>query len=268
MRTTPFRVALIGSVMSLASLAVAAEDSLTISPNLKLWSNTWNSWDVLPSVTSSGIQSGIENYTSGTKLAVIPGLNVKYGDFSFGGSFMNNTSYGFNGAYGGFGADRKETDVSIGYSLLPSLSANVGYKTVKQSFKGATGSSDYKYSGPFVGLAASAPIGNGFFMYGSVGVGRLDASLPSYVKSANQLSDNNYNSNYRLSEVGVNYVIPGDKVSPAVKYVALSLGYRAQVIDTDVTLPQGAANLSGFYSRSTKARDNTEGLTFGLSAAF
>lgn len=241
-----------------------AADDLTTTIGVRLWSNKWSSWDAQPSVPAAGVQSSVENYTSNGKAAFLPAVSVRYKDFSFSGSMMTNTSYGFNFAGGTGSAERKEYDLAVGYFLLPSVSVNLGYKSVTQKFSGTP--DKYEYQGPFVGVSASAPLGNQWAVYGSVAVGRLDAEFPAFVAAPALLSSRNNTADYRLSEVGIAYAF--GPVFAGAKNVALTIGYRAQVLDTGLTLPQGGFTATSLVSRSTRGRDNTEGLTIGLSASF
>ena len=255
-------IALAVLALGASGAAVAAEDSpLNVSVSLRAWNNKWNSWDVLPS--GGGVQSGVENYTSGNEFAWIPALSLRYGNFALAGSYMTSTNYGFSGNSGTFSADRKESDVTLGYYVLPSLAINLGYKTVDQQFKPG---GDFKYKGPFVGVSGAAPIGNGFSVYGNVAIGRMDADFPGFLARPTLLSNSSNTADYRLSEIGLAYSFLG--VSNMVKALTITAGYRAQVLDTGLTLPQGGATATSLVSRSTRGRDNTEGFTIGISATF
>jgi hypothetical protein len=203
-----------------------------------------------------------ENFTSSPQAAFIPSLTMRYGDFLLTGSLFSKREYTFTGSGGaGFSAKRDETDLHAGYYVLPTLAVTLGYKDVKQEFGNG---SEYKFSGPIVGLAASAPLTQGFSLYGNFGYGSMKADF-------GKLTDNNgkssFNADYYLGEVGLAYSFDAKAIFPSAKALTATLGYRNQTLAA-----QNFAVGTNFYaptqSRSTELRDNTEGLSLGLSVTF
>lgn len=195
-------------ILAMASqAAVAADPGLRISAGVRAWSNTWESWD-----TPNGSQ-----VSSSNEVAFTPVLQARYNDVFAMASYLSNTKYSLKGAANPIEASRKEGDFAVGYYILPSLGAGVGYKKMTQKFS----SNEYTWSGPTISLNGSAPMGAGVFIYGSAGFGRLNAKTPDV---------SSLKANYTLSEVGLAYSLADQ--TPAMKGVLLTAGYRSQVLTT------------------------------------
>ncbi len=258
----------IGVIFLAAHTSVQAADSandVTVTLGVKAWDNKWTSWDAFPALDlgNSSLPGSTENYTSGSKLALIPTASVRFGNWLVSGSQFVNKSYRFTGQDGNsFGAKRSETDIHAGYYVLPTLAITLGYKDVKQDFGT---NADFKYSGPIIGASASAPLTQGFSLYGNFGYGRMDAKLPSGAADAS--GSNNLKANYLLGEVGIAYSFDVRSALPAAKAVTLTLGYRSQVLDTKA-YRVALTTVANGPTRSAELRDTTEGLALGLSASF
>lgn len=243
--------ALIG-LAGLATSGAFANDGVSFSVGLRAWSNQWTTWDVYPGAS--------ENFTSGSRVAVLPTVGVRFGSFLASASQFTRKSYDFQGNAGPFSAKRQETDVLGGYYVLPTLALTLGHKTVKQDFGG---SATFKYTGPIVGVVASAPLTAGFSLYGSMGYGKMDARLPLQDAAGRSRLD----VDYYLGEVGVAYSLGQAGLIPGTKAVALTAGYRNQVLATKgFKIPLSTTDAS--LSRSTDLRDTTEGFTLGVTMSF
>jgi len=233
-----------------------ADDSTTLTVGLRAWSNTWSTWDVYPptAVGNAYIPGASENFSSGNKAVLIPSVSLRHGDWLLSASRFLKTRYGFDGNEGSFSSKREETDFHGGYYLLPTLAVSLGYKGVKQEFTGGT---EFKYSGPILGVLGAAPLTRGFSLYGNVGYGRVKGRFP--VSDASGRSK--FDADYWLGEAGLAYSFEG---MGAAKAMSLTLGYRSQVLATDGF----RIALSPSTSRATELRDTTEGLALGLSMSF
>jgi hypothetical protein len=222
--------------------ASAADSDFTVTVGLKAWNNNWSSWNPVFENTSPPnaiVQNFEQNATS-----LIPSLSVRYKDFLLGGSYFAKRSYSFGTQGGNFGdVPRLEYDLSAGYYVLPTLAIIGGYKRVEQEFANGT----YKFSGPIVGISASAPLTGGFSLYGTAALGPMDLKEPNGVKR---------DADYRLGEVGLAYAF--DAGGAGMKAVIGTIGYRSQAIITKL----------GGSRDGMKGRDTTEGLTIGIAAAF
>ena len=248
-----------------ASQAVAA-DELSVTLGTKVWTNKWTSWDYYPPLALSATTSlpgASENFTSANQAAVIPSVTLRYADFLLTSSMFAKKSYGFTGSDGtSFDAQREETDVHAGYYLLPTLAVTLGYKDVKQDFgAGKT----FKYSGPIVGVVASAPLTKGYSLYGNFGYGAMDAQFPAGFVDNN--GHGKLSADYYLGEVGVAYSFDVRSSFPSLRALTATLGYRSQTLATRGFAVGTDANKPS-ASRSTELRDNTEGLALGLSVSF
>lgn len=218
---------------------MAADGDFSATVGLKVWNNNWSSWTGNIDLFGDPL---IQNIESSTENALIPSFSMRYRDFMVGGSYMTKTDYDFGENFGE--VERKEYDIIGGYYVLPTLAIIAGYKKVEQEF--ANG--NFKYSGPIVGLSASAPLTGGFSLYGTAAssIGNFKGQFPSGRKE---------DSSYRLGEVGVAYAFDVG-ASLGVKALIATFGYRSQAIVTKNIFP------------GMKGRDTTEGFALGFAAAF
>jgi len=260
------RLPTIAILVCAAACPALASDDLSITLGAKVWSNKWTSWDAYPPFAlspTSSLPGASENFSSGNQASFIPSLTVRYRDFLLTGSMFANRSYGFIGSDGkGFSADRKETDIHAGYYILPTLALTLGYKEVVQDFGNDR---VFKYTGPIIGAVGSAPLTQGYSLYGNFGYGAMNANFPSgFVDNAGR---GKLNADYFLGEVGVAYSFDVRSFMPSAKAMTGTVGYRNQTLVTkDFAVGLDANRPS--QSRSTELRDNTEGLSLGLSLTF
>lgn len=251
-----------GLLLLIGVQAAWADEAVRFTAGMRVWSNAWTSWDVYPPLQTpvGSLPGAAENFTAGSRITAIPTLSLRSGEWLLSASQFNSTRYSFEGNAGAFSARRDEVDALVGYYLLPTLAATLGYKQVKQDF-GAN--AKFRYSGPTLGAAASAPLTAGFTLYASFGVGRMSTRLP--VRDAAGRST--FDANYLLGELGLAYSLNPGPLGPTVKAATLTAGYRSQVLSTTgFGIALDPSNPS--ISRSTKLRDTTEGLTLGLSLTF
>lgn len=258
-------LAMLLATVSVTSQSACANDDLTVNVGLRLWNNNWTSWDVYPPFGSGAIPGASENFTSSSETALIPTISVRYKDFLVSGSHFVDRGFDFDGVSGNkFSSDRQETDFLIGYYVLPSLALTLGYKDVKQDFGGTA---QFKYSGPMLGVAASAPLTQGFSLYGSFGYGFMDAKLPVGMAALEANGKTALDVNYMLGEVGVAYSIDVSSLLPGAKGMAITLGYRNQVLNTK-DFSVRVSDVNPALQRNTDLRDTTEGLALGVSVSF
>jgi len=255
--------------IALSCVAVSpafAADDLYVTVGAKVWSNKWTSWDYYAPIALNAVQSlpgASENFSSSSQASFIPSLTMRYGDFMVTGSLFAKKDYGFTGSDGKtFTAKRDETDLHGGYFVLPTLAVTLGYKDVKQDFGPGR---EFKYSGPIIGLAGSAPLTQGFSLYGNFGYGSMKADFPKGFTDNN--GKNSLNADYYLGEVGLAYSFDAKSIFPSAKALTATLGYRNQTISTQ-NFAVGVDANNPSRSRSTELRDNTEGLSLGLSVTF
>jgi hypothetical protein len=222
-----------------------------------LWETTWESWIVVPTPFNGGSREVIETINSNTKLAVIPQLSVRYGNWLGTVSALTSTDYSLTPSWGSsLSASRYEIDGNFGYYVLPGLALTVGYKQIEQKFGGT-----FKWHGPTVGGSGTAGLGHGFSLYGTVGVGFMKAELP-FPDGADQTS---LNATYLLGETGVAYSF--GSLGAVIRSLNITLGYRSQTL---TTRGFGLANTSTTPTTVSRqdVRDSTYGPTLSFVGAF
>jgi hypothetical protein len=197
-----------------------------VALGVKIWFNEWTSWD--PVSTGNDTIQVIQSVAANTHVSAIPQASVRYGNWFASGSYFVDTDYTLGGridpavgTLGALAAERKEFDGNLGYFILPGLSATLGYKQIDQDF--STGL--YKWTGPTVGLAASAPLSGWLAFYGTFAYGRLnlDASTPDAAQRRT------FSADYELGELGLSYGLGTPLPHLSFSFTA---GYRIQVVST------------------------------------
>jgi hypothetical protein len=235
----------------------AAENEWALAAGAKLWENTWESWIVVPTPFNRGSREVIETINSNTRLAVIPQLSIRYGDWLATVSALTPTNYSLTPSWGTqLAASRYEIDGNFGYYVLPGLALTAGYKEVEQKFGGS-----FKWHGPTLGASGTASLGRGFSLYGTVGVGYMKAELP-FADGADQTS---LNANYALGEAGVAYSFAG--LGRLTRSLNVTLGYRAQTLTTRGYGLADTSTTQPIVSRQD-VRDTTQGPTLSVVAVF
>jgi hypothetical protein len=258
-------VALAGTSQFALAQAPSPATGLKFTVGVKAWANTWET-----SINNDGTDTGtnIISTTSKNKLAAIPSVSARWGNWVASYSYFTKTKYDFKdytqvynstGAVGGpssvarthTSAERKEQDFNIGYFVTPALAVTLGYKEVRQKytqtqtdislFPGAseTGTGETKYKGYAVGLLGSAPLGaSGLFLYGNGAIGPTKAT---------GLGSADAKGWYGSSELGLGMGLANNfTVTAGVKY---------QILDVKVNGDQ-------------RGRDTTSGFILGANYTF
>ena len=248
----------------------AVEPGVTFFTGVRLWVNQFEvpTLQVLPVVDPNHpgtplLQSVLNTNVSQTKVTPIPFFGLKAGNFVLAGSYFVSTSYD-SGVSSIGSVDREEYDVSLGYSVIPSLVLSVGYKHASQNKLTEFSPSGVKIDAGLIGISASLPIAGKFSFYGNVayGWGRNKYDFSS-VSGTSSLS-----STYRIGELGGSYLA---YQGSAVKSILVSLGYRAQFLTTKgapldtvtFTDPPRVVDVQHQNKSST-----TDGFIFGLTMVF
>jgi hypothetical protein len=235
----------------------SAESEWAFAAGAKLWENTWESWIVVPTPFNRGSREVTETINSNTKVAVIPQLSIRYGDWLGTVSALTPTNYTLTPSWGTpLAASRYEIDGNLGYYMLPGLALTAGYKQVEQKFGGT-----FKWHGPTVGASGTAGLGKGFSLYGTVGVGYMKAELP-FADGADQTS---LNANYVLGEAGVAYSFGA--LGRLTRSLNVTLGYRSQTLTTRGYGLADTSTTPPTVSRQD-VRDTTQGPTLSVVAVF
>jgi hypothetical protein len=250
----------LGATLFCISYGAGADDATqaSVTIGLKAWGTEWTSWE--PYLNKGADVRIIEPVSSGTEVALIPQASVRYGDWLGSASYFVNKTYSLSGAIDPLSGNtltlsptRKEFDVNGGYYIFPSLAVTLGYKHIEQDF----GTASYKWSGPTLGLSASAVLHPNLALYGafSLGLLRLNASTPD------DAGKNSFDAIYSLGELGLAYVF-----NTGLPNFSLTLtgGYRVQIVDTrNFSL----ATAYGGYSQ-VELHDVTQGPVISLIGRF
>jgi hypothetical protein len=187
--------------------------------------------------TPTGTVTAADSINSGTELAPILLGSIRYKNFFVSASHFLDTDYDVKTQLTGAAVNlsRNESDVNIGYYVLPSLSLSVGYKEIKVD----GGLGDAKYAGPVVGISGYGSIGSGFGLYGSFAYGAFtitsSASVPSEGKDHSYLN----------SEVGLSYSFDFRESAHFLNSITLTLGYRYQDLESKNGVPVQLVTLVG-----------------------
>ena len=257
----------VSDIPSLKEKEAPSSSDFRVSGGVRLWSAKWDSWNVNP--TSTGVSVGasryevVESMQGSEKLAVIPFLSARYGAWYLSASTMAKTSYQLHDAATPLGFDvdssRAEFDVNLGYLISPGVSVSLGNKRIHQRF----GQDEYKWNGPVLGLNANAPLGSGWNLYTSLGLGRLRGAFPR----PDAAGHSSFRTDYRLMEGGLTYAF----LAPTnwIRSVVLTAGYRTQRMSTKgyglAATPAGGPSV---YNTSSDLVDTTQGLVLGLQGTF
>jgi hypothetical protein len=219
--------------------ALAQDPGVSVSLGVRAWYTQWSTFSYL--TDANGVDNiALTQVSAGDKLALVPVLSARYGNFVGSMSMLPATRFNF--VDGGSGT-RREYDLNLGYTVLPGLNLTLGYKKVSQR----DGEYRYEPGGVVLGLSGSAPLASGFALYGSLAVGKLKTPQSGGDKVVK------FDADYRLTEVGLAYALVGGQASPRW---TLSAGYRMQVMSSKEAF--------GLHD----GRDTTQGFTLGAIATF
>lgn len=185
----------------------------------------------------AGVLNTADATNSGTELTPILFGSIRYKNFFISGSHFFNTNYDIKTQLTNAAIDisRNETDVNVGYYVLPSLSLSLGYKELK-----ATGGlGDAKYAGPVVGISGYGSMGSGFGLYGGFAYGDITLTssqdIPSEAKKHKYLN----------LEAGLAYSFDFRERGGFLNAVTLTLGFRYQNNESKNTIPSQLVVLNG-----------------------
>jgi hypothetical protein len=235
---TRHSMAVAGACAACMGAASAQDAELRASVGLRAWYTQWTTFsyydpDKLPP------PEALTQVSANSKLVLVPVFGLRYGDWVGSLSVMPTTRYMLPGGPG----SRREWDLNLGYSILPGLTATLGYKQMSQR------DDRYRYEpkGPLLGLNANAQINGPLSMYGIFGFGKLKTPT-----KGNEFVVK-FKADYHLAELGLAYALDIGRPSPRM---TLTGGWRIQTMSSK----------EAFGSQD--GRDTTQGLTMGVLATF
>ena len=199
------------------------------SIGIKLHPNRITGTTGFPVVTTAGVVFASDSIRTGTELTPILLGSVRYKNFYVSASHFLDTDYDAKLQQSGVTVginNRNESDLNIGYYVLPSLSLSIGYKETKYgSDLGAA-----KYSGPIVGISGFGVLGSGFGLYGSFAYGAVKLDASGAPEGGKRFSYVNY-------EGGLAYSFDFRERGGFLNALTLTLGYRYQNIESKNAWP-------------------------------
>ncbi|MFI5346981.1 MAG: hypothetical protein ACHQ51_11465 [Elusimicrobiota bacterium] len=243
--------------------AYADDDSVQVGKDTylnvgaKLWLNTWQT-----NLTGSG--RNWNQITEGPVVGFIPNIALRHKNLFVSGSFMVTPDYSFplQTNYIGAGGvldkatikgNRQEIDMNVGYYIVPQIALTIGYKGVTEKFKVTSSVSGYSENSVYLngvtfGVTGSAPIGNGWSVYGSGAGGFMAVSyLPASTYTDSAM--------YESSELGLAW-------HPHASSFSTTLGYKFQLIQTSISSQNSVA-----YSQLPR-NEVTRGFMLGANYTF
>jgi predicted porin len=211
---------LIATVGLSSGYALAADD-IKVTAGLKYWNQDMNITDLNRASTSD------------TAPAPMLSLGVRYGQFFGSVSQLLKTRYTFDNPALQDPQDRSETDIGLGYYIIPQLAVTLAYKNLKQDIAGATPCST-KIKTPTVGLSGAIPFNQSFFGYGN---GSL--AVGSKVSDNCRAGGSNFEGKpkYTTLEFGAGYRFNNN--------MTFTAGYRRQEVKVNVIGRSGTADETG-----------------------
>jgi hypothetical protein len=245
---------------------------------VRVWANTWDVplGDMVvvipnPLLPSPVLRQIPVSKPSSTEFSVIPYLGYRFGDFSISASRQLKSNYAAEGASDG--VKRSETDLTFGYTVLPSVTASIALKEAKISqtatdtVAASAGTvSPGKIQALLIGLSGSAPISNNLGIYGNFAVG------PATLKVDYEPFGSKFNGDYRVGEFGFSYRIPTGGGTPLLKGLTATVGYRTQVVkirDLPFVSYDMSTGVPAFQSIDPKVQTSTtQGIVLGIVGSF
>ncbi len=238
-----------------------APNAWQFSAGVKAWANQWEGWKVDRVRIGTNDVQIIETASSPQSVAFIPFVSVRRGDVSLTVSRMMDTRYKLKNALYTLNGTRNETDVNAAWRILPTVSLTGGYKQLTQDAGGR-----FVWRGPVVGASAQAPLSPSWALYGTMGLGHMQLTMPT----PDAAGQDKLNASYVIHELGAAYAMQSSWM-PAGSSLTLALGYRSQTVRTTNYQLSSTSSLGGggvtVYGKDD-LRDTTQGLTLSVVGSF
>jgi opacity protein-like surface antigen len=256
----------------------AATPTAQFAVGAKVWNASWLSY--IPATYAGAGANGqpaigdIANSAEGSRrTSVLPQLAVRYGKFlasaSYGHfksdfSLLSSPIITPSGTLISTRTDyfsRRESDVSLGYFVLPQIALTLGYKYAKELRDTSAGVApqrrplvENKASSVLLGAFASFPIQGALNFYAQAGYG------PARLKTRggdSVVGTIDAHGRYLIGELGLTYPVLLDRAG--LRAVSAAIGYRTQTVKT---------SSSGLvYGEDRDLRDVRDGLVLSLNVS-
>jgi hypothetical protein len=249
-----------------------------VSLGLKLWNASWLSY--LPASYLAAGPNGqivpadvINSVEGGRRTSALPQLAVRYGKLFASASYgrftsdfavLNSPVATPAGTMVTSRTDhfvRRESDLTLGYWVLPEVAVTVGYKYATETRDVRTPSSapsqpllENRARGALAGVVGNFPVQGALAAYVQAGYG------PARIRTRaadNSIEPINAHGSYLIGEVGLSYPLLVNRYG--VRAVAAAIGYRTQTVKTE--------SYGTIYHENRRLRDVRDGLVLSLNVA-
>lgn len=261
------------TVGNAAAAEAAQEVNFIVSQ--RIWNATWDQAliDLVPiGVSSDGLRpqlrASLQKNVS-TRNVPITAVGVRYGRFTASVSRFSNQHFEGNGIYAEPSVRRDETDVSVGYQVMPGLSMAISRKTgyvsssqTRSMTEIAGGDTPNKGRALLLGMSASMPLNDQVALYGTLAYGP-----GKFIDPTGLYSDTK--ARYTVSEFGFAYRVGLSNPTLGLDAVSVQAGYRSQAVGYTALDAGDFASLPAEVSVSrSKARSVTDGFVLSVSLIF
>lgn len=206
-----------------------------------------------------------------SKIVPIHSVGMRYRNWMASASAFS-TDFDFDGFTSTGGSKRSEFDATVGYTVMPGVTASLIYKRGKVGSAVTARAAELlnlkgrqKGEALLLGLSAVAPLSSNLSLYGSGAYGE-----GKYQVAEEVLGNPKVTVRYAIADFGVAYRIESPGGTRAIDAVTLQLGYRTQVLsfrDTGIVVPT-AGPVKVVAEGEGRPQASTDGLVLGVSVAF
>lgn len=243
---------------------------------IRAWANSWDmplgdTVFVVPNPLGPALwlQEVGANRVSSTQFSTIPFFGVRMGKLSATLTHSLKTSYTVPDIASG--VKRSETDLALGYSIVPSVSVSAAYKyasidrtlTDRATALAGGNPNPATVRALLLGVSGTVPLDRDWGLYGTFAYGPARTTIAAVGRDIR--------GDYRIAEFGFSRRLD---VGGAVLKNGLTVtaGYRTQIVNlNDVPFRTYDATVAGFpeiANQNSKQTSTTQGLVFGLLGYF
>ncbi|MFO1327249.1 MAG: hypothetical protein U1F56_07810 [Rubrivivax sp.] len=263
------------AVLPCAADAAEPASEFNVVLTQRVWVATWdqalNDLQITGFDAATGRPTVRAAYQKNVSRRSIPisALGLRYGRWTGTVARFGTQRFDGNDSYIEPYVRRDETDVSLGYQVLPGLSLAIIRKSGTVSLTQTQAASELtggdgpiKATGNLIGLSASAPLTDSLLVYGNMAYGPGKVADP-------QGQFQSLKGRYTLAEFGLAYRHSFAQTTLGIQALSLQAGYRTQVLSYPGFVPSDFDALPVQYTiTSSKARSVTDGFVLSVSLIF